>query len=141
MTLRRLLPATSLALVLLTGCLPLGRGEFLHLDAEEVLEPCTEVSEIPVEALDGPAPECEPVGSTLIFPDGGRLEVSSGGGSSSLFTGDPNDKTRSYGYQTVGIYGVVASTWLDECEYFESWGRPEAIAKVEVAFGEFLGQC
>ena len=129
-----------MSLGFLAGCSPFASGDYLTLDAEEALEPCATVSEIPVEDLDGPEPECEPVGSTLVFPDGGTLEVYAGGGGTSRFVGG-GVPVRSYGHQTVGIHGIVASTWVDDCEEFESWGRPEAIAKVKEAFGEFLGQC
>lgn len=139
---RRLLPVTAVALVLLSGCIPFAPGgpdDYLTLDAEELLEPCTEVSDIEVETLASSKPRCEPVGSTLVFPDGGTIEVGPGLGATTL--GGNDEKPRSYGYATVGIYGVVASTWLDDCEEFESWGRPEAIAKLEEVWGEFLGQC
>lgn len=127
------------AVVLLAGCYPSAR-DYVALNPDEMLEPCTTVSEIAVESLDDIALECEPVGSTLVFPDGETLELISGGGSKSQFISD-SEPVKSYGFQTFGIYGVVASAWVDECAEFQSWGRPEAIAKMEDAFGEFLGQC
>jgi len=135
MTLRRVSPAVFVV-ALLAGC----TQDPSALSPEELLEPCTTVSEIAVETLEGLEPECEPVGSTLVFPDGAKLEVSSGGGSMSNYTGD-GEPVKSYGFQTVGIYGVVAASWVDDCTDFQSWGRPEAIAKAHRAFGEFLGHC
>lgn len=133
----------TLALVLLSGCIPFvpdRHSDYLSLSDDEDLEPCVETNDIPVESLSGPSPECEPVGSTLVFPDGGTIEVGSGLGAYTPAPGS-DGRTRSYGYATVGVYGVVASSWLDDCDEFKTWGRPEAIAKVEEAFGEFLGQC
>ena len=117
MTLLRVLPAIA-AVALLAGCNPFAR-EYVSLNRDELLEPCTTMSEIAVETLAKLVLECEPVGSTLVFPDGETLALGSGGGSKSQFVGD-SEPVKSYGYQTLGIYGVVASAWVDDCAEFQS---------------------
>ena len=129
--------AVSLIGLVAAGCV---RGEVLTLTAEEGdLTPCEPGLSIPVETLDTEArPACDPLESTLVFPDDARLYMDTGVGGGSMTS---SESRFSHGFYNVGIYGVVASRYDDDCQPLEVWGRAEAIEKLHEAFGDDLGNC
>jgi hypothetical protein len=112
-------------------------SEVLTLTGNEIAEaPCATAVDIPVgELSEFSTLQCNPVGSTIEFPDGQSITIEVGGGSSSGQT----DLT--YTYQNVGTIGIVATQYRGQCLEQKVWGPPEAIAKVTKAFGESLGAC
>ena len=136
MTMRQVL-APVLLVVLLAGC---GGGDVLTLGADEIGIPaCSPGQTVDVETLDtAERPECTPLGSELLFPDGTRLAMGEydAAGSSSTSESD-----YSHGWYDVGVYGIVASHYDSTCQDLEIWGRAEAIEKLRAAFGDAFGNC
>jgi len=129
------------AAVTLSGCVGVFPAPARHLVLmadEQSNPPCLEAEEIPVESLQSDVPPtCNPVGSTLSFPDGVTLEIGEGGGGST----SSSRSEYSHSYLNVGDYGIVASRHTAGCEELEVWGSEEAIATVVAAFGQNLGNC
>lgn len=121
--------------VMLAGC---SRGEVLELRGDELPGPvCETVAELTVADLDTvDRPSCDPIGSTIVFPDGATIEIGSGGGST-----ESSDSDVGHAYSNVGALGVVAIEYSLDCTGFTVWGRAEAIAKLRRAFGEDYGVC
>jgi len=113
-------------------------GEALTLTGDEMArEPCPTTTSIPVETLDElSTDECDPLGSSLEFPDGEQIAI--GGGTGSTTAGEDS---YTYGYVNVGTLGIVATRYIDGCRDQEVWGSDAAIAKVRDAFGPALGAC
>ena len=124
-----------LCALMLAGCTA---REHMTLTGDEMAsDPCAEVAVMPVETLATfSTRECNPLGSTLVFPDGVELEIGSGGGGSSSSSSE-----LSYGYTNVGTLGIVATRYSGECLDQEVWGPAAAIDKVVEAFGDDLGHC
>lgn len=124
-----------LCALLLTGCTA---REHMTLTGDEIASgPCSEVMDVAVETLATLSTrECNPLGSTLVFPDGETLEIGDGGGGSSS-----SRSQISYGYTNVGTLGIVATRYSGACLDQEVWGPPAAVDKVVDTFGDDLGHC
>jgi hypothetical protein len=122
------------SVIVVSGC---SSSEALTLTGDELPKsPCSQMIDIPVEELnDLSTVECDPLGSTLVFPDGQSITIGAGGGSSS------GETDYTYAYQDVGTLGIVATRYLGQCRDQEVWGSSAAIEKVTEAFGESLGDC
>ena len=124
--------AAALVLVL-AGCVP-SDARILTLDATEIQDPpCTSVRDIPADELDDADREpCVPLGSTIVFPAGERLEIGDGGGGG---TSDV-DPAAWIAYSTVGDHGVIAGRYGPGCTDLRVWGPAEALEVVRAAFGQ-----
>jgi hypothetical protein len=138
--------ACAASLTLLSGCvaIPLVAGAgsgaapgTLVLDASELTLPiCDADLRVEVESLTE-KPDCRlEQHLTLVFPDGTELDVGPNSGSTSRW--DPADH-RHWAFTAVGDYGAVAATFTDGCHDYVEWGRPDAIRKLEHAFGPHRG--
>ena len=117
------------------GCSGRADNRTLTLTAGEATLPaCTTAASVPVETLNTEQlPRCEPVGQTLVFPDGEQIQLpEQQGGSGSL---NPGSGYR-YAYESVGNWGLVAARAKADCSAVQEWGNPEALRRVHEAFGE-----
>lgn len=136
----RVLGAMSLlvvAVVSMTSCSGFDADDgYLTLAAgEATLSACPTEAPILVEALNTEhMPTCDPVGQTLVFPDGEQIQLPEqrgGGGWSRSASGSDF----RYAYQSVGNWGLVAARVDGDCSSIQEWGNPEAIRRVHDAFG------
>ena len=127
-----LLLAASLSI---TSCTHQGQDDgYLTLTAgEATLSACPTAAPVEVEALrTEELPTCDPIGQTLVFPDGEQIQLpeqQGGGGASTSGSGD------HYAYQSVGNWGLVAARADADCSRVQEWGNPEALRRVHEAFG------
>ncbi|TPW77875.1 hypothetical protein [Schumannella soli] len=132
---------TAACLVLLSGCLAVpaagslggGASRGLVLDASELTLPvCDADIRVEVESLTA-EPDCRlEQHLTLVFPDGTELDVSPNTGAANQWD---TASRRHWAYAAVGDYGAAAATFTDDCHDYVEWGRPDALRKLEDAFG------
>lgn len=119
----------------ITSCTHQGQDDgYLTLTAgEATLSACPTAAPVEVEALrTEELPTCDPVGQTLVFPDGEQIQLPEqpgGGGASTSGSGD------HYAYQSVGNWGLAAARADADCSNVQEWGNPEALRRVHEAFG------
>lgn len=105
---------------------------YLSLDASELQLPiCDGDRRIGVAMLND-EPTCRLEGRvTLVFPDGVKLDADFGGAGSRV----GSDSDVRWAWASVGDYGSVAAMFTSGCRHYVEWGRPDAFAKLERAFG------
>jgi len=86
-----------------------------------------------VELLETDRVDCDLSGTTLIFPDGTELETSEFGGAGSQSS---SDSEWSYGWHSVGNYGIVATKYTASCDQETAWGSAEGIRRLREAYGD-----
>lgn len=124
------------AVLALTSCSQRGAdGGYLTLTAGEATLPaCATAAPVLVETLNTEQlPSCDPIGQTLVFPDGEQIQLpeqQGGGGSSN------SESDYRYAYQSVGNWGLVAARAKTDCSAVQVWGNPEALRRVHEAFGK-----
>jgi hypothetical protein len=136
----RVLGAMSLLVVVvvsMTSCSGLDSDDrYLTLAAgEATLSGCPTQAPIMVEALNTKLmPTCDPIGQTLVFPDGEQIQLpeQQGGGGWSRSASESDFR---YAYRSVGNWGLVAARVDGDCSSIQEWGNPEAIRRVHDAFG------
>ena len=123
------------AVVSLTSCSEADNDDgYLTLTAgEATLSACPTAAPVMVEALNTKhLPTCDPIGQTLVFPDGEQIQLpeQQGGGGASRSGSD-----YQYAYQSVGNWGLVAARAKADCSSIQEWGNAEALRRVHDASG------
>ena len=115
----------------LSGC---SSHDVLSLKAEENnLPACTDLSTIHVEEIGNDRSDCDLSGSSLTFPDGTVVQMEEFG-ASGIHTDGLSE--RSYAWEDVGNFGIVAGERDASCENSRVWGSEEGLSRVREAFGD-----
>lgn len=115
----------------LSGCF---HHEVLTLTAEEnSLPACEDLSTVRVEEIGVDRADCDLSGASLTFPDGTVVAMEEFAGSGIHTDGLSK---RSYAWEDVGNFGIVAGERDASCTDSRVWGSEAGLERVREAFGE-----